>query len=196
MAIAFPRRDKPAAKVGPRLDISPLDLKEYLENEHGLSRLLMGSEQWEPFAWKGNDLSAPLRALYAAEARGLLARRGDRAVDVAIADIAAEVNAYLTSFGKAPISENSILSNMRTASQYVAAAVGVAIIPDRRQMTVRFVDQYETTENIEKYFGQVESKLIKLGTQLNHAESCGFDVSRVLQAVQQKTGLAIAPSAN
>lgn len=192
MPIAFPRRERPAAKVGPRLEISPLELKEYLVNEHGLSRLLMSTESWEPFAWKGNDLSAPLRALYAAEARGLLTRRGERAVDVAIADVAAEVNAYLTSFGKAPITENSILNNLRTASQYVAAAVGVAIIPDRRQMTVRFVDQYETVENIEHYFNQMQAKLTKLGNQLHHAQACGFDVSHVLSGVQSKTNLVIA----
>ena len=194
MPISFPRRDRPAAKVGPRLEISPLELKEYLVNEHGLSRLLMSTEAWEPFAWKGNDLSAPLRALYAAEARGLLTRRGERAVDVAIADVAAEVNAYLTSFGKAPITENSILNNLRTVSQYVAAAVGVAIIPDRRQMTIRFVDQYETVENIEHYFKQMQAKLTKLGNQLHHAQACGFDVSHVLSGVQSKTNLVIAPA--
>jgi hypothetical protein len=194
MVLAFPRRERPAAKVGPRLEISPLELKEYLVNQHGLSQLLMATESWEPFAWKGNDLSAPLRALYAAEARGLLSRRGDRAVDVAIADVAAEVNAYLTSFGKAPITENSILNNLRTASQYVAAAVGVSIIPDRRQMTIRFVDHYETVENIQRYFNQMESKLSKLGNQLQHAQACGFDVSHVLENVQLKTNLLIASS--
>ena len=66
MTINLPRREKAAAKVGPRLEISPLELKAQLENQHGLSSLLTSAESWEPFAWKGNDLSAPLRALWVA----------------------------------------------------------------------------------------------------------------------------------
>ena len=195
MTINLPRREKAAAKVGPRLDISPLELKDQLQSEHGLSQLISNAESWEPFAWKGNDLSAPLRALYVAESRGLLARRGERAVDIAIADITADINGYLSSFGKSLVSETSVLSNLRTASLYVQAAVGAAVMPDRRTMTVRLVDQYETTENIEKYFDSIKGKLQKLGSQLKHAEACGYDVSHVLEAAESSTGVKLLTAA-
>lgn len=193
MTINLPRREKAAAKVGPRLEISPLDLKAQLENQHGLSSLLTAkdAESWEPFAWKGNDLSAPLRALWVAEARGLLQRRNDRAADIAVADIAADINAYLMQFGKKPVSENSVLSNLRTASLYLQAALGVALVPDRKTMTVRFIDAYETVENIERYFDQIKAKLQKLGSQVKHADACGYDVSHVLQAAEDATGVKL-----
>lgn len=191
MTINLPRREKAAAKVGPRLEISPLELKAQLENQHGLSSLLTSASTWEPFAWKGNDLSAPVRALWVAEARGLLQRRGDRADDIAVADIAADINAYLMQFGKKPVSENSVLSNLRTASLYLQAALGVALVPDRKTMTVRFIDKYETAENIERYFDQIKSKLQKLGSQVKHADACGYDVSHVLQAAEEATGVKL-----
>lgn len=191
MPITLPRREKAAAKVGPRLEISPLELKTELEHEHGLSNLLANAPSWEPFAWKGNDLSAPLRALYVAESRGLLTRRGDRAVDVAIADITADINGYLVSFGKHPVSENTVLNNLRQVSLYVNAALGVAVVPDRAAMTVRFADGYETAENIERYFDQIKTKLQKLGSQLKHAEACGYDVGHVLAAAEATTGVRL-----
>ena len=191
MTINLPRREKAAAKVGPRLEISPLELKAQLENQHGLSSLLTSASTWEPFAWKGNDLSAPVRALWVAEARGLLQRRGDRAADIAVADIAADINAYLMQFGKKTVSENSVLSNLRTASLYLQAALGVALVPDRKTMTVRFIDAYETAENIERYFDQIKSKLQKLGSQVKHADACGYDVSHVLQAAEEATGVRL-----
>ena len=179
--INFPRREKAAAKVGPRLDISPLELQSVLNNQHGLSSLLTSAESWEPFAWKGNDLSAPLRALFAAEARGLLA---DSNKPVAVADITSQINNYLLSFGKKVVSENSVITNLRQVALYLNAAVGVTIIPDRQAMTVRLVSEIETAENIEKYFDQIKSKLNKLTSQVEHAQACGYDVSRVLTAGQ------------
>ena len=183
MVLNFPRREKAAAKVGPRLDISPLEIQAVLANTHGLSNLLSNAESWEPFAWKGNDLSAPLRALFAAEARGLLANPSR---PIAIADIAADVNAYLLSFGKKPVSENALLSNLRQAALFLNAAFGVSIIPDRQSMTVRLVTEFETNENIEKYFSQIQSKLQKLAAQVQHAEACGYDVSRTLSSAQSE----------
>ena len=195
MTINLPRREKAAAKVGPRLEISPIELKAQLENQHGLSSALTAAESWEPFAWKGNDLSAPLRALWVAEARGLLERRNERASDIAVADIAADINAYLMQFGKKPVSEASVLSNLRTVSLYLQAALGVALVPDRRTMTVRFIDKFETAENIEHYFEQIKTKLQKLGSQVKHADACGYDVSHVLQAAEEATGVKLLPSA-
>lgn len=194
MTINLPRREKEASKTGPRLEISPLELKAQLENQHGLSSLLTSAESWEPFAWKGNDLSAPLRALWVAEARDLLQRRGDRAADIAVADITADINAYLLQFGKKPVSEPSVLNNLRTVSLYLSAALGVALVPDRQSMTVRFIDSYETSENIERYFEQIKSKLQKLGSQLKHADACGYDVGHVLQAAEDTTGVRLLAS--
>jgi len=192
MTITLPRRERAAAKVGPRLDISPLDVKELLKtHQHALTHLISTAESWEPFAWKGNDLSAPLRALYVAESRGLLTSRGDRAVNVAIADITADINGYLASFGKTLVSEAAIMNNLRQASLYVQAAIGVAVLPDRRAMTVRFVDEYQTVENINRYFDSIKGKLQRLGSQLKHAEACGYDVSHVLQAAESSTGVRL-----
>lgn len=191
MTITLPRREKAAAKVGPRLEISPLELEAQMSNQHGLSYILCNTETWEPFAWKGNDLSAPLRALYVAESRGLLQKSGGLFRDIAIADITADINGYLLSFGKATITENSVLNNLKQAALYLNAALGVAILPDRRSMTVRLVGEMETNENIERYFSQVQSKLQKLGSQLKHAQAMGYDVSRQLQAAEDATGIKL-----
>ena len=195
MPITLPRREKAAPKVGPRLEISPLELRAELENEHGLSNLLCNAPSWELFAWKGNDLSAPLRALYVAESRGLLTRRGDRAVDVSIADITADINGYLQSFGKAPVTEHTVLNNLRQVSLYVNAALGVAVVPDRSSMTVRFADGYETAENIQRYFDQIKPKLQKIGSQLKHAEACGYDVSGLIASSEAATGVRLLTAA-
>lgn len=189
--INLPRREKAAAKIGPRLEVSPLELKQWLQQEHGLSLLISEAESWEPFAWKGNDLSAPMRALYVAETLGLLSFRGNRSAEVAITDITASINEYLTSFGKTPVSEHTIFMNLRQASLYVSAALGVVILPDRHQMTVRLVDQYETQENIEKYFNAIKPKLQKLGSQMKHAEACGYDISLVVGSIESSTGLRV-----
>lgn len=181
MTLNFPRREKAAAKVGPRLEISPLELQSVLINQHGLSSLLQNAESWEPFAWKGNDLSVPLRALFAAEARGLLTN-SER--PVAIADIAAEINNYLISFGKKPVTEASVLSNLKKAALYLSAAIGVTIVPDGQAMTVRLLTEFETEQNIEKYFGDVEKKLNKLLSQVKHAEACGYNVAKVISPAQ------------
>lgn len=191
MVINFPRREKAAAKVGPRLEISPLELEAQMSNQHGLSALICAAETWEPFAWKGNDLSAPLRALYAAESRGLLQKRNGLPVDVAIADITADINGYLLSFGKSTISENAVLNNLRQVALYLNAALGISIRPDRQSMTVKVVGEAETIENIERYFSQVESKLKKLGSQIKHAEAMGYDVSRQLKAAEDATGMRL-----
>ena len=191
MTVNFPRREKAAATVGPRLEISPLELEAQMSNQHGLTALLCGAESWEPFAWKGNELSAPMRALYAAEGRGLLQKRGDRPVEVAIADIAADINGYLLSFGKKTISENAVLSNLRQAALYVNAAMGVSIRPESHSMTVQIVGELETVESIKRYFDQVETKIKKLGSQIKHAEAMGYSVSHVLQAAESATGMKL-----
>jgi hypothetical protein len=184
MPADFPRRSTSAAKTGPRLEISPLELKDWINHPsgHGLSNLLTEAKSWEPFAWKGQDLSAPLRALWSAEANGLLTTKPDgRAVDVPVMRVLADVNGWLVAFGKKPVSDNAIFSALSTASKYVAAAVGISLIPDHTNMTVRLVDHFETIANIEKYFEQMRPKLLKLNQQIKHAEAMGFDVAGTLE---------------
>ena len=194
MASRFPRRETAAAKVGPRLEISPLEVQSQLKNDHGLSALITGASTWEPFAWKGNDLSAPLRCLYSAETFGLLKTRGDRATDVPIADIAADINEYLLSFGRQPVSENSVLQNLRKASLYAQAAVGVCLVPNAMSMTVRLVDKHETAESIELYFAGMEAKMKKLTAQLEHARAMNYPVQHLLESVKSRTGLQVLPA--
>lgn len=181
VATTFPTRETAAATTGPRLAISPLELNERLRETHGLSNILLTAQSWETFAWKGQHLSSPLRALYSAENHGLLTRKPDgSAVNVPVAEILGDVNAYLEAIGKASISENAILSALSTASRYISAAVGVALIPDRTNMCVRLVDKFETAENLERYFEQMRPKLVKLQRDAEHAKAMGFDVSHIL----------------
>lgn len=194
MTVNFPRREKAAAKTGPRLEISPIELEAQLQNQHGLSGIITNAESWEPFAWKGNDLSAPLRALFAAESRGLLPLKS--AKTVAIADITADINSYLISLGKKPVTENAVLTNLKQASLYLNAALGVSVVPDRQSMTVRLVNQVETAENIERYFEQIKAKLDKLTSQVKHAEACGYDVSRVLTPAQAEGAKLLSAATN
>ena len=180
MVASFPRRDTPAAKVGPRLEISPLELRDWISHPsgHGLSKLLTEAPSWEPFAWKGQDLSAPLRALWSAESNGLLTTKPDgRAVDVPVMRVLSDVNAWLEAFGKKPISDNAIFSALSTASKYVSAAVGISLIPDHTNMTVRLVDHFESIAAIEKYFEQMRPKLLKVNAQIEHAKAMGYDIT-------------------
>lgn len=191
MIVEFPRREKPATTVGPRLEISPIELKAQLQNKHGLTALLCNTASWEPFAWKGNDYSSPMRALYAAEGRGLLEKRNDRSVEVAIADIAADINGYLLSFGKKTITENAVLTNLRQAALFVNASVGISIRPENSSMTVQVVGEIETVETIKRYFDSLENKIKKLGSQIKHAEAMGYSVSHVLQEAESATGMKL-----
>lgn len=191
MPVNFPRRECAAPQVGPRLEISPLELESQLSSQHGLTDILRSAESWQTFVWKGSDLSAPLRALYAAEARGLLQKRGNRPVEVLIADITADINESLVNFGKKPITEGSVLNNLRQAALYLNAALGISIRPDRQSMTVQIVGELETVETIQRYFDQVEAKLKKLGSQIKHAEAMGYSVSHVLEAAESATGVKL-----
>ena len=191
MPLNLPRRETSAAKVGPRLDVSPLEIKAQLENEHGLSNLICSASTWEPFAWKGNDLSAPMRALWVAESRGLLRKRGDRFEEVFISNITADINEYLMSFNKQPVSENSVLGNLRKASLYVNASVGVSIIPDRKAMSLRIADGVETEQNLKRYFDKAQVQLIKAAKDMQHAKAMNFDISHQIAAVEEATGLRL-----
>lgn len=190
----FPRREKPASQVGPRIDIAPQEVRELMKSTHGLSTLLMNHENWESFSWKGNDLSAPMRALWSAESKGLYPGNGQRAQHIAIADIAADINGYLSELGKSLVSENSVLNNLRTASRYLQASVGVSIVINRAAMSVHFVDGIDNAENIEKYLNQLKAKHTKVAQELDHAVACGYDIAPILAAAEASTGLKVLPA--
>jgi hypothetical protein len=40
----------------------------------------------------------------------------------------------------------------------------------------------------------MSSKLQKLGSQLKHAEACGYDISHVLSAAEASTGVKLLPA--
>ncbi len=187
MTISIPTRETAAATVGPRLDISPADLRTYLEEKHGLSNLISNAKSWEPFAWKGNDLSSPMRALWVAEELGLLdMRNGDRK-NVMIDDITVNTNEWLRAFGKREITTGTTLNALRKVSKYVSVATGCSIIADSRTMGVRFVNKYENAENVERYYSEIRAKLVKLGKELDHAEQNEYDVSKILANCESDT---------
>ena len=191
MPISIPTRETAAATVGPRLDISPADLRQYLQQQHGLTTLISGSKAWEPFAWKGSDLSSPMRALWVAEHRGLLIQSSGRANDVLIDDITADTNEYLSALGKREITIGTTLNALRKASKYVSVAVGCSVIADSKTMSVRFVDQYENAENVQRYYDKIEAQLKKLATEVDHAKQNNYDISRIIAASAEKTGVTL-----
>ena len=153
----FPRRTKAAPASGQRLEIPPTELKNYLSQPHGITNLLTNSQSWDPFCWSGTELSSPMRALYAAEGRGLLTQRGDRAVDVSIQDIANDINSYLKIQGKKEVTLSSVINALAKASKYVHCALCINLIVNRRENTIRLADGYETAENMEKNrFGDIK----------------------------------------
>ena len=188
-----PTRETAAATVGPRLNISPVELKPYLDQPHGhgLSDLIKDAKAWEPFAWKGNDVSAPLRALWYAECCGLLKNRDGRDNKILIADVTAAINEYLASFGKRPITIGTVKNNLSTAAKYVAAALGCSLVVDSQSMTVCFVNQYDNAENIERYYQKIEAQLKKLSVEVLHAKQNNYDIDHIIAASSEKTGMTL-----
>ena len=195
MAIALPTRETAAATVGPRLEISPAELKQYLQDQHGLTRIITSAKSWEPFAWKGSDLSSPMRALWVAEHRGLLIKNGGRATDVLISDVTTDANEYLRALGKREITMSTTLNALRKAAVYVNVAIGCTIVADSKTMSVRFVDQYENAENIQRYYEGVKAKLTKLSRELEHAKNNDYNVDRILESCKNDTGLTLSLAA-
>ena len=191
MTASFPRREKPAAKVGPRLNLAPDTVRELLGETHGLSQILMNTETWESFCWKGTELSAPIRALYSAENKGLYPSMGQRSRHIAIADIAAEINDHLIELGRSPVTENAVMNNLRTASQYLSASLGVSIATNRQAGTVSFVDGIDNADNIKKYLEQLKTKHAKVAREIDHAVACGYDIAPILAAAEKSTGLKV-----
>ena len=195
----FPRRETTAAKCGPRLEVSPTELSEITSRQHGITEIISASKAWEPFAWKGNNLSMPTMTLYSAETNGLLNRNGGRATDVRVDEITNHINEYFASIGKNPISTSTVLTYLRVASQWANIALGITIVCDRKNLTVRLLDQHETKENIQRYFEIMNPKIKKLNAQLTHAKKLGYKVENYISlegAELAENIKALAPSAN
>ena len=189
--ISIPTRETAAATVGPRLDISPADLRQYLQQQHGLTTVISGAKAWEPFAWKGSDLSSPMRALWVAEHRGLLIKSNGRATDVLIADITSDTNEYLRALGKREITIGTTLNALRKAAKYVNVAIGCSVIADSKTMSVRFVDQYENADNVQRYYDKIEVQLKKLSVEVQHAKNNDYNIDHILAASSEKTGMTL-----
>lgn len=195
MTIQLPRRSAPAAKTGPRLDLAPIQVREYLDDPsgHGLTKILQNAPGWEPFVWKGQDLSAWMRTLYIAELDGLLRKDAmNKRQPVSIDRITAATNDYLGSFGKKPVADGAILSSLRTASQAITTAIGVSLVPDRASMTVRLMDEAESLQNLERYFNDIQKKVEAANRVLDNCLQQGHNVAGLigtrteLQSFQQK----------
>ena len=190
---SLPRRVKPAPQSGASLGLSPSKVGELMDlNSHALSKELCDSEGWEFFSWKGQELSAPLRALWIAEELGLYQKVNDQYQPIEVAKIVDKVNAYLIENGKAPVTEGSILSNLNKAAKYLNVAFGVALIPSRKDLTVRIANGIETQENIDKFFEQIKTKVQKLNDQIEHAAACNFEIKALTglkaDAIKQLAG--------
>jgi len=190
---SLPRRTKPAPQSGPSLGISPSEIAEKMEsNSHALSTELRNADGWEFFSWKGVELSAPVRALWIAEELGLYQKVNDQFQAIEVAKIVDKVNAYLIENGKAPVTEGSVLSNLNKAAKYLNVAFGIALIPSRKDLTVRIANGIETQENIDKFFEQIKTKVQKLNDQIEHAAACNFEIKALTglkaDAIKQLAG--------
>ena len=189
----LPRRTKPAPQSGPSLGISPNEIAESMDsNGHALSNIISKADGWEFFAWKGQELSAPLRALWIAEELGLYQKVNDQFQPIEVVKIVDRVNSYLIENGRAPVAEGSILSNLNKAAKYLNVAFGVALIPSRKDLTVRIANGIETQENIDKFFDQIKTKVQKLNDQIEHAAACNFEIKALTglkaDAIKQLAG--------
>lgn len=190
MTIQLPRRSAPAAKTGPRLDMAPTQVREYLDDPsgHGLTKIMQNAPGWEPFVWKGQDLSAWMRTLYIAELDGLLRIDAmNQRQPIAIDRIVAATNEYLGSFGKKPVTEGAILSNLRTASQAITTAIGVSLVPDRTTMTVRLMDEAESVQNLERYFDDIKRKVEAANKVLDNCIVQGYNVAGLISTRSEIT---------
>lgn len=148
--LSLPRRQKAPAKTGPRLDLAPWEIRQHLTRPHGLSALLTEAPEWDRFVWNGHELSSPMKALYTAEAMGLLT-----GAEVAIADVTAEINDYRAEIGREPVAALAVASNLRIASLYLQAALGVSIHPSVGRMTVQLIDNFDSPDAMKQFIARL-----------------------------------------
>lgn len=179
----LPTREKTAAKSGPRLEYAPSQIAEIVRHPsgHGLSGAISADKSWEPFAWKGTDYAAWLRTLFVAELHGLLTFRPDNTSSpVAVSDIANSINEYLAQFGKHPITESTVLNQLRQAKSNVSIALGVRLDVDSSAMTVRVMDGNESVAAVTETYDRMKTKAAYISDVLESAQRLDFDMSGVL----------------
>ena len=202
-SITFPMREKKPQQIGKYLldEITPNTLKlKMKENNYELSDRLRNDPSWESFVWNGVLLTSPLMALRGAEsikylsnwekpkdpekfkiAKGLYDNQ-----PIFIADVVNEVNLYLGSLGKKPITDQSVLSNLKKAAKYLHTAYNLVLRPDSSNMTVRLLNAKATNDEIKKWYDQMNTRLEKIIDLANHAKNSDFKDLPILPKAKQK----------
>ena len=193
--LELPTFTESAPQVGPRLEFNPIELKEAMgRNPHALSQKLTSDLNWIFFTRKGLEVSAPIRALFAAEELGLTQKdENDEFPEISIMDVLENVNDTLISQKKKPVTVGSVLSNLSKAVRYVQAAFGICLIPDRKALTIQVSNGIATQQNIDKYFARALPQIQKIAAQVENAKALNFEVN-VFTDKQQEAIAALAPA--
>ena len=193
--LELPTFTESAPQVGPRLKFDPLELKEAMARDpHALSKILIKDSNWIFFTRKGLEVSAPIRALIAAEELGLTRKEfNDEFPEINIMDVLKNVNDTLISQKKKPVTVGSVLSNLSKAVRYVQAAFGICLIPDRKALKIQVSNGIATQQNIDKYFARALPQMQKIAAQLENAKALNFEVN-VFTDKQQEAIAALAPA--
>ena len=193
--LELPTFTESAPQVGPRLKFDPLELKDAMARDpHALSNILIKDSNWIFFTRKGLEVSAPIRALIAAEELGLTRKElNDEVPEINIMDVLENVNDTLISQKKKPVTVGSVLSNLSKAVRYVQAAFGICLIPDRKKLKIQVSNGIATQQNIDKYFARALPQMQKIAAQLENAKALNFEVN-VFTDKQQEAIAALAPA--
>tara|TARA_B100000214_G_C23923728_1_gene607309 strand:+ start:241 stop:834 length:594 start_codon:yes stop_codon:yes gene_type:complete len=193
--LELPTFTESAPQVGPRLKFDPLELKDAMARDpHALSNILIKDSNWIFFTRKGLEVSAPIRALIAAEELGLTRKElNDEFPEINIMDVLENVNDTLISQKKKPVTVGSVLSNLSKAVRYVQAAFGICLIPDRKKLKIQVSNGIATQQNIDKYFARALPQMQKIAAQLENAKALNFEVN-VFTDKQQEAIAALAPA--
>ena len=193
--LELPTFTESVPQVGPRLKFDPLELKDAMARDpHALSNILIKDSNWIFFTRKGLEVSAPIRALIAAEELGLTRKEfNDEFPEINIMDVLKNVNDTLISQKKKPVTVGSVLSNLSKAVRYVQAAFGICLIPDRKALKIQVSNGIATQQNIDKYFARALPQIQKIAAQLENAKALNFEVN-VFTDKQQEAIAALAPA--
>ena len=193
--LELPTFTESVPQVGPRLKFDPLELKDAMARDpHALSNILIKDSNWIFFTRKGLEVSAPIRALIAAEELGLTQKEfNDEFPEINIMDVLENVNDTLISQKKKPVTVGSVLSNLSKAVRYVQAAFGICLIPDRKALKIQVSNGIATQQNIDKYFARALPQIQKIAAQVENAKALDFEVN-VLTDEQQQAIAALAPA--
>ena len=193
--LELPTFTESVPQVGPRLKFDPLELKDAMARDpHALSNILIKDSNWIFFTRKGLEVSAPIRALIAAEELGLTRKEfNDEFPEINIMDVLKNVNDTLISQKKKPVTVGSVLCNLSKAVRYVQAAFGICLIPDRKALKIQVSNGIATQQNIDKYFARALPQMQKIAAQLENAKALNFEVN-VFTDKQQEAIAALAPA--